>query len=65
MSIRALVIIGRAFAVGGLRGVVAEDMHLCNVGFVGHAGAFPIASLLMASLFFPAPPRERSHASAF
>ena len=60
MSIRALIIVDLVLALGELRGVVVGDMHLRYVGFIGHAGAFPVASLLMASVF---PQRHRTNAA--
>ncbi len=57
-SIRVLLVVSGALALGGLSGVVAGDMRLRMIGVVGYAGVFPVAALLMAVLFHRTTPRE-------
>jgi hypothetical protein len=59
-SIRVLLIASGALSLAGLSGVVVGDMQLRMIGVVGYAGVFPIAALLLAILFYRAPPREAS-----
>ena len=53
---RALMIASGVLAVGGLSGVVANDMQLRNIGIIGYALVFPAASTLIAILFHRTPP---------
>ena len=57
-SIRVLMIASGVLSLAGLSGVVVGDMRLRNVGILGYVGAFPVAVLLLAILFYRAPPRE-------
>lgn len=53
---RALMIVSGALAVGGLSGVVANDMQLRNIGIIGYALVFPATAALLAILFHRTPP---------
>jgi hypothetical protein len=55
-SIRVLMVVGGVLALGGLSGVIVGDMRLRNIGIVGYAGMFPVATLLLAILFYRATP---------
>jgi hypothetical protein len=57
-SIRVLMIISGALALGGLSGVIVGNMHLRNIGIVGYAGLFPVVALLMGILFYRTTPRD-------
>jgi hypothetical protein len=53
-SIRLLMIISGALALGGLSGVILHDAQFRNIGIVGYAGVLPVAALLLAILFYRA-----------
>ena len=57
-SIRLLMIISGALALGGLSGVILHDAQFRNIGIVGYAGVFPVAALLLAILFYRAKSQE-------
>jgi len=57
-SIRLLMIISGALALGGLSGVILDDAQFRNIGIVGYAGVFPVAALLLAILFYRAKSQE-------
>lgn len=67
-SIRVLLILSGALALGGLNGVITGDMQLRNIGILGYAVVFPVATGLLALLFLRrAPvqyPTQASHADA-
>jgi hypothetical protein len=53
-SIRILMIVSGALALGGLSGVILDDAQFRNIGIVGYAAVFPVAALLLAILFYRA-----------
>jgi len=55
---RVLLVSSAVLALAGLVGVPLNDMSIRNVGIVGYAGLFPIASLLLARLFSRSAGRE-------
>ena len=55
--IRVLLAASGALALAGLSGVIAGDMRLRNIGIVGYVGVFPIAAVLLATLFHRTVPR--------
>ena len=57
-SIRLLMIISGALALGGLSGVILDDAQFRNIGIVGYAGVFPVAALLLTILFYRARSQE-------
>jgi hypothetical protein len=57
-SIRVLMIASGVLSLAGLGGLFLGDMQLRSVGIIGYAGVFPIATLLLAILFYRTPPRE-------
>ena len=63
-SIRVLLIVSGVLAVGGLSGVVANDMQLRNIGILGYGVVFPVGTLLLAVLFYRATPASPSYDSA-
>ena len=58
ISIRWLMIASGVLALGGLSGVLVGNMQLRNIGIVGYVGVFSVAALLLAVLFYRAPPGE-------
>ncbi|MCU1633361.1 MAG: hypothetical protein JWM61_2013 [Micrococcaceae bacterium] len=56
---RALLIVSGVLAVGGLSGVVANDMQLCSIGIIGYALVFPATAALLAIIFHGTPPAVR------
>jgi hypothetical protein len=59
-SIRALMITSGVLSLAGLSGVFLGDMRLRSIGIVGYAGVFPIATVLLAILFYRASPNKAS-----
>jgi hypothetical protein len=57
-SVRVLLLASGALAIAGLSGVVVGDMRLRMIGVVGYVGVFPVAALLLATLFHRAAPRD-------
>lgn len=55
-AVRVLLVASGILALAGLSGVIAGDMQLRNIGIVGYVGVFPIASMLLAVLFYRAVP---------
>jgi hypothetical protein len=57
-SIRLLMVISGALALGGLSGVILDNSQFRGIGIVGYAAVFPVAALLLAILFYRARPAE-------
>jgi hypothetical protein len=57
-SIRLLLVISGALALGGLSGVILDRSALRSIGIVGYAVVFPVAGVLLAILFYRARPAE-------
>lgn len=55
-AIRVLLILSGVLALGGLSGVIAGDMGLRNIGILGYAVVFPVATAMLAALFHRTPP---------
>ena len=52
--IRWLMVASAVLALGGLSGVVANDMQLRNIGIVGYVGVFLVVDVLLGVLFYRA-----------
>ena len=52
------MIISGGLALGGLSGVILDKSQLRSIGIVGYAAVFPVAALLLATLFYRAGPAE-------
>jgi hypothetical protein len=61
---RALLILSGVLAVGGLSGVVANDMQLRSIGIIGYALVFPATAALLAIIFHRTPPAVRQTVAA-
>jgi hypothetical protein len=57
VSIRVLLVASGGLSLAGLSGVIFGEMQLRNIGILGYAGVFPVAALLLASLFRRTKPR--------
>jgi len=57
-TIRVLLMTSGALALAGLSGPISGDMRLRSIGILGYVGAFPIAALLLAILFYRAAPQD-------
>lgn len=50
-------------ACAGVSGVIVGDMRLRNIGIIGYAGAFLIATFLLTLLFWKTEPVEAQRSS--
>ena len=53
--IRWLLIASGVLALLGLTGLITDDMQIRNIGILGYSGVFPVATLLIAVLFYRMP----------
>lgn len=53
-----LLVVSGVLALAGLSGVALNDMQFRNIGIVGYVGVFPIAAVLLATLFQRTPPHR-------
>ena len=60
--VRVLMIVSGALALAGLSGVIADNMQLRNIGVLGYVGVFPVATALLARLFWVTAPAEKTDA---
>jgi hypothetical protein len=49
---RVLFVVSGLLAPAGFGGVVLGEMRIRNIGIFGYVGVFPVAALLVASLFY-------------
>jgi hypothetical protein len=57
-SIRLLLLVSGALALGGVSGVILNQSQLRSIGIVGYAVVFPVAAVLLAILFYRARPAQ-------